>query len=148
LLTKQIGKLVIGKNAQWKTEIYLGKPTNQNFVSIPHSPLIEMLEYKARLVGIDVILQEESYTSRAIFLGLDSIPVYGKTEKYPVFTGKRIKRGLYKTSVGQLINSDVNAAYNILRKAIPNAFSTLDRELRSSAEAGQSAQSKSERGGT
>jgi IS605 OrfB family transposase len=127
LLTKQIGKLVIGKNAQWKTEIYLGKQTNQNFVSIPHSRLIEMLEYKARLVGIDVIVQEESYTSRANFLGLDSIPVYGKTEKDPVFTGKRIKRGLYKTSVGQLINSDVNAAYNILRKAIPNAFSTLDR---------------------
>ena len=82
-----------------------------------------MLEYKARLVGIDVIVQEESYTSRANFLGLDSIPVYGKTEKYPVFTGKRVKRGLYKTSVGQLINSDVNAAYNILRKAIPKAFS-------------------------
>jgi len=82
-----------------------------------------MLEYKARLVGITVILQEESYTSRANFLGLDPIPVYGKIDKDPVFTGKRIKRGLYKTSVGQLINSDVNAAYNILRKAIPNAFS-------------------------
>ncbi len=123
LLAKQIGTLVIGKNAQWKTEIELGKQTNQNFVSIPHSRLIEMLEYKARLVGIDVIVQEESYTSRANFLGLDSIPVYGKTEKEPVFTGKRIKRGLYKTSVGQLINSDVNAAYNILKKAIPNAFS-------------------------
>ena len=123
LLTKQIGTLVIGKNAQWKTEIELGSPTNQNFVSIPHSRLIEMLEYKARWVGIDVILPEESYTSRASFLGLDSIPVYGKIEKYPVFTGKRIKRGLYKTSVGQLINSDVNAAYNILSKALPNAFS-------------------------
>jgi len=136
LLTKQIGTLVIGNNAQWETEIDLGKPTNQNFVSIPHSRLIEMLEYKARLVGIDVIVQEESYTSGANFLGLYSIPVYGKTEKDPVFTGKRIKRGLYKTSVGQLINSDVNAAYNILRKAIPNAFSTLDRELRSWANAG------------
>jgi IS605 OrfB family transposase len=123
LLTKQIGTLVIGKNAQWKTEIELGKQTNQNFVSIPHSRLIEMLEYKARLAGITVIVQEESYTSRASFLGLDPIPVYGKTEKEPVFTGKRIKRGLYKTSTGQLINSDVNAAYNILRKAIPNAFS-------------------------
>ncbi|MEG3920504.1 transposase [Microcoleus sp. POL10_C6] len=123
LLTKQIGTLVIGKNAQWKTEIDLGKQTNQNFVSIPHSRLIEMLEYKARLAGINVIVQEESYTSRSSFLGLDPIPVYGKTEKEPVFTGKRIKRGLYKTSVGQLINSDVNAAYNILRKAIPNAFS-------------------------
>jgi IS605 OrfB family transposase len=123
LVAKKIGTLVIGKNAQWKTEIDLGKQTNQNFVSIPHARLIEMLEYKARLVGINVIVQEESYTSRANFLNLDPLPVYGKTDKDPVFQGKRIKRGLYKTSVGQLINSDVNAAYNILRKAIPNAFS-------------------------
>ncbi|MEG4489265.1 transposase [Microcoleus sp. D2_18a_B4] len=123
LSAKRIGTLVIGKNTQWKTEIDLGKQTNQNFVSIPHARLIEMLEYKARLVGIEVIVQEESYSSRASFLGLDSIPVYGKTDKDPVFTGKRIKRGLYKTSTGQLINSDVNGSYNILRKAIPNAFS-------------------------
>ncbi|MEG5019104.1 transposase [Microcoleus sp. B4-C2] len=136
LVAQKIGTLVIGKNVQWKTDINLGKQTNQNFVSIPHARLIEMLEYKAFLVGIKVIVQEESYTSRANFLGLDSIPVYGKTETEPVFTGKRIKRGLYKTSTGQLINSDVNGAYNILRKAIPNAFRFLDRELRSSAEAG------------
>ena len=123
LRTKQIGTLVVGKNEQWKTEINLGKQTNQNFVSLPHARLIEMLEYKARLVGIKVILQEESYTSQANFLGLDLIPVYGKTEKEPMFTGKRIKRGLYKTSTGQLINSDINGSYNILRKAIPNAFS-------------------------
>ncbi|MEG3968505.1 transposase [Microcoleus sp. T2B6] len=123
LSAKQIGTVVIGKNAQWKTDINLGNQTNQNFVTIPHSRLIEMLEYKARLVGITVIVQEESFTSRASFLGLDSIPVYGKTEKEPVFTGKRIKRGLYKISTDRLINSDVNASYNILRKAIPNAFS-------------------------
>ena len=123
LRTKQIGTLVVGKNEQWKTEINLGKQTNQNFVSIPHARLIEMLEYKARLVGIKVILQEESYTSQANFLGLDLIPVYGKTEKEPMFTGKRIKRGLYKTSTGQLINSDINGSYNILRKAISNSFS-------------------------
>jgi IS605 OrfB family transposase len=123
LIAKQIGALVIGKNAQWKTEIDLGKQTNQNFVSIPHARLIEMLEYKARLVGIKVIMQEESYTSRANFFGLDPIPVYGKTDKDAVFTGQRIKRGLYKTSVGRLINSDINGSYNILRKAIPNAFS-------------------------
>ena len=149
LVAKQIGTLVIGKNAHWKTEIDLGKQTNQNFVGIPHARLIEMIEYKARLVGMKVIVQEESYTSRSNFLNLDPIPVYGHTGADDVtFSGKRIKRGLYKTSVGQSINSDVNASYNILRKAIPNAFSTLDRELRSSAEAGQSAQSKSERGGT
>ncbi len=79
--------LTLGKNAQWKAEIDLGKQINQNFVSIPHSRLIEMLEYKARLAGINVILQEESYTSRANFVGLDPIPVYGKTEKEPMFTG-------------------------------------------------------------
>ena len=139
LIAKQIGTLVIGKNVQWKTEIDLGKQTNQNFVSIPHTRLIEMLQYKARLVGIKVVMQEESYTSRSNFLDLDPIPVYGKTDKDIVFSGRRIKRGLYKTSAGQLINSDVNGSYNILRKAIPKAFSTLDRELRSSAEAGQSA---------
>jgi putative transposase len=122
LVAQQIGTLVIGKNAQWKTEIDLGKQTNQNFVSIPHARLIEMLEYKAFLVGIKVIVQEESYTSRANFLGLDPIPVHGETKTEPVFTGKRIKH-LYKTSTNQLINSDVNGAYNILRKAIPNAFS-------------------------
>jgi len=83
-----------------------------------------MLEYKAELVGITVLQQEESYTSKSNFLALDPIPVYGKTDANDVaFSGKRIKRGLYKTSVGQLINADINGAYNILRKAIPNAFS-------------------------
>ncbi len=123
LTANQIGTLVIGKNAQWKNEISLGKRTNQNFVSIPHARLIEMLEYKARLVGIKVIVQEESYTSKSSFLNLDPIPVYGHTSALDVvFSGRRIKRGLYRTSVGQLINSDVNGSYNILRKAIPNAF--------------------------
>src|SRR4028118_804485 len=123
LVAKQIETLVIGKNVQWKNESNLGKQTNQNFVNIPHARLMEMLEYKAQLVGIKVIVQEESYTSQSSFLNLDPIPVYGKTGNDVIFSGKRIKRGLYKTSVGQLINSDVNGAYNILRKAIPNAFS-------------------------
>src|SRR4028119_363510 len=148
LIAQQIETLVIGKNVQWKNEINLGKQTNQNFVNIPHARLIEMLEYKAQLVGIEVLQQEESYTSQSSFLNLDPIPVYGKTGNDLIFSGKRSKRGLYKTAVGPLIMFKVTGAYNILRKAVPNAFSTLDRELRSSAEGGQSAQSKSERGGT
>jgi putative transposase len=124
LASRKIGILVIGKNAQWKNEIDLGKKTNQNFVSIPHARLIEMLKYKAELMGIKVMEQEESYTSKSNFLNLDPIPVYGNIGTQDVtFSGKRIKRGLYKTSSGRLINADVNAAYNILRKAIPNAFS-------------------------
>ena len=149
LVAKQIGTLVIGKNAQWKTEIDLGKQTNQNFVGIPHARLIEMIEYKAGLVGMKVIVQEESYTSRSNFLNLDPIPVYGHTGADDVtFSGKRIKRGLYRTSIGQLINSDVNASYNILRKAIPNAFSDGIESCVVQLKKGQSAQSKSERGGT
>jgi putative transposase len=65
LASQKIGTLVIGKNVQWKNEINLGKRTNQNFVSIPHARLIEMLKYKAELVGIKVIEQEESYTSQS-----------------------------------------------------------------------------------
>ena len=124
LSSLKIGTLVIGKNVQWKNEINLGKQTNQNFVTIPHARLIEMLEYKAALVGIRVMVQEESYTSVSSFLNLDPIPVYGENGAAHVkFCGKRIKRGLYKTSSGRLINADVNASYNILRKAVPNAFS-------------------------
>ncbi len=123
LASQKIGTLVIGKNLQWKNEINLGKRTNQNFVSIPHARLIEMLKYKAKLVGIKVIEQEESYTSKSNFLNLDPIPVYGNIGDQDVtFSGQRIKRGLYRTSEGRLINADVNGSYNILRKAIPNAF--------------------------
>jgi len=123
LSSRKIGTLVIGKNVQWKNEINLGKQTNQNFVTVPHARLIEMLEYKAALVGIRVMVQEESYTSQSSFLNGDPIPVYGKNGADQVkFCGKRIKRGLYKTSEGRLINADVNGSYNILRKAIPNAL--------------------------
>jgi|JFJP01.1.fsa_nt_gi transposase, IS605 OrfB family, central region len=119
-----MGTLVIGKNLQGKNEINLGKQTNQNFVTIPHARLIEMLEYQAELVGIKVMVLEESYTDQSNFLNLDPIPVYGNSDASKVaFTGKRIKRGLYQTSGGRLINADVNGSYNIMGKAIPNAFS-------------------------
>ena len=124
LESQGIGTLVIGKKLQGQNEINLGNKTNQNFVSIPHTRLIEMLKYKAKLLGIKVIEQEESYTSQSNFLNLDPIPVYGNIGAQDVtFSGKRIKRGLYRTSEGRLINADVNGSYNILRKAIPNAFS-------------------------
>ncbi|MDJ0557439.1 MAG: hypothetical protein QNJ68_23920 [Microcoleaceae cyanobacterium MO_207.B10] len=78
-----------------------------------------MITYKCQLVGIKVILQEESYTSAANFLNEDPLPVYGKTSEKPQFSGKRIKRGLYRTDGGILCQSDVNGSYNILRKASP-----------------------------
>ncbi|MGB3401493.1 MAG: transposase [Microcoleaceae cyanobacterium] len=122
LVDQKITTLVIGKNPGWKQGVNLGKVNNQSFVTIPHSRLIEMITYKCQLVGIGVIIQEESYTSAASFLNQDPIPVYGKLTEKPVFSGKRVKRGLYRTQQGFLFQADVNGSYNILQKAFPNAF--------------------------
>ena len=54
LIAQRIGTLIIGKNDGWKQAIGLGKRTNQNFVFVPHARFIEMLTYKAELVGIQV----------------------------------------------------------------------------------------------
>src|SRR5215470_11072225 len=77
LVAEGIGVLVIGKNPLWKQEVNLGKRNNQNFVSVPHARFIEILTYKAELVGIQVTVTEESYTSKASFLDADPLPVYG-----------------------------------------------------------------------
>jgi IS605 OrfB family transposase len=123
LVSNNISKLVVGNNTQWKTESSLSKKTNQNFIQIPHSRFISMLSYKCELAGIKLILQEESYTSKASFLNLDNIPTYGKIETEPEFSGYRHSRGMYKLKGQSIyINADVNGSYNILRKAIPNAF--------------------------
>ena len=101
----------------------MGTRNNQNFVQIPHAKLISMLTYKAELVGIKVVLTEESYTSKASLLDLDEIPVYDPERKdKPKFSGKRIKRGLYRASDGRLINADIQGYGNIIRKVAPNAF--------------------------
>ena len=123
LVQEGLGTLVLGKNLRWKQEVELGRVNNQHFVQIPHARFIEMLRYKAELAGIKVIVQEESYTSKASFLDLDSLPVYDpKREEKPVFSGKRVERGLYRAKSGRRIQADVNGSYNIGRKAFPNSF--------------------------
>ena len=123
LVQEGIGTLVIGKNKEWKQDINLGKRNNQNFVQIPHARFIDMLSYKAALVGIIVIITEESYTSKASFLDHDSLPAYQlNSEEEHVFSGKRIKRGLYRAANGRSINADCNGSYNIIRKVAPDAF--------------------------
>jgi len=114
---------VIGKNPLWKQAVHLGRRTNQQFVCIPHARFIELLSYKAALVGIQVLVTEESYTSKASFLDADPLPVYGVgVADSPTFSGKRVKRGLYRAANGRRIHADVNGAYNIIRKAFPNSF--------------------------
>lgn len=108
--------IIIGKNENWKQEVNMGKKGNQKFVQLPLAKLIEMIQYKAHEIGIEVILQEESHTSKCSFLDLEPIE---HREKY---IGKRIKRGIFKSGKGILINADVNGALNIIRKATPKAF--------------------------
>lgn len=115
----EIEKVFIGKNTGWKQNLPFGKKVKQRFAYLPYETFIEQLRYKCQLCGITVIVQEESYTSKASFLDNDDIPVYGETEN-PRFLGRRIKRGLYKAGNGRLINADVNGSYNILRKGLAN----------------------------
>jgi putative transposase len=122
LVAEDIGTLVIGQNPLWKQEANMGRRNNQSFVSVPHARFIDMLTYKAELLGIQVRLTEESYTSKASFLDGDPLPVYDPTRPVPTFSGKRVKRGLYRAANGRRIHADVNGAYNILRKVLPDSF--------------------------
>ena len=123
----EISQLIIGNNAGWKQDINIGKNNNQSFTKIPHAKLIHLLTYKAELSGIEVIVTEESYTSKASALYNDPLPTYkAKSEFKPVFSGKRVKRRLYKTSAGQIINADTNGSLNIARKVIPNFMEGIE----------------------
>ncbi|GEN86781.1 RNA-guided endonuclease InsQ/TnpB family protein [Oceanobacillus sojae] len=121
-LEENIDTLIIGQNKAWKQHAAMGKRNNQSFTSLPHSLLIQMIKYKAEEHGITVVLTEESYTSKASFLDNDDIPVYGQKNKNAVFSGKRIKRGLYLSKNRERINADVNGAANIMRKVFKDAF--------------------------
>ena len=117
-LNNNIGKLVLGYNKDFQRNSNIGSVNNQNFVNIPYRKLRNKLEYLSELYGIEFKIQEESYTSKASFFDGDEIPIYGKENpKEYVFNGRRIKRGLYQTSAGKLINADCNGALNILRKS-------------------------------
>ena len=118
----RIGRLVIGYNPNWKQQIELGRRNNQTFAQIPFWSLIEKIRYKAEEKGIEVILQEESHTSKCSFL--DDEPV----EHHEEYVGKRKTRSFFRSKSGRIIHADVNAAYNTIRKAIPGAFSSEVRE--------------------
>ncbi len=117
-----IGTVVIGYNENWKQEAELGRRNNQNFISIPYYLLTNMVQYKGDEAGITVKLQEESHTSKCSFLDNESI------EHHEKYMGKRIKRGLFRSARGILINADVQGAYNIIRKSEPKAFQKWDAD--------------------
>ena len=119
-MRNNISKIIIGNNVGWKNEINIGRRNNQNFVNIPHTKLFNQLLYKGLLNGIEVIFTEESYTSKASFFDKDELPIYGQNDNHK-FSGRRITRGLYKDSKGNLWNADLNGGGNIMRKVSDKA---------------------------
>ncbi|WP_272819331.1 RNA-guided endonuclease InsQ/TnpB family protein [Scytonema hofmannii] len=126
-MVKQGVRLVaIGKNEQWKTSLNIGKRNNQAFNSVPHAKFIEMLTYKLEKVGITVKVGEESYTSKSSLIDWDIIPTFDPNNKVKhKFSGKRVQRAWYVSKDGLRIHADVNGAFNIARKVIPNSFNCL-----------------------
>lgn len=110
LVSNRINTLIIGYNKGWKQDINIGRRNNQNFVQVPFQRLVQMLIYKCNEQGVSVVLQEESYTSKCSFL--DNEPI----QKHSNYKGKRVKRGLFKTENGIIINADLNGSLNILKK--------------------------------
>ena len=122
---RDVNQIVIGHSDFWKQEINIGTKNNQNFVTIPFSQFISTLTFVGLKYGIKVIENEESYTSKASFLDEDEIPTFQKDKDNSyIFSGKRIFRGLYKSKDGILINADVNASLNIIRKFFGNGVFT------------------------
>lgn len=119
-----VDTIVIGHNTHWKQNANMGKKNNQTVVQLPLYKLILNITYRAERCGIRVINREESYTSKASFLDNDAIPTYGKNDEEYKFSGKRVKRGLYKAADGTVINADLNGSANILRKEFPDVFAS------------------------
>ncbi len=115
-IVDNIDTVIIGYNEGWKQNIGIGKKNNQNFVGIPFLNLLRKIEYKAEDAGIRVIRTEESYTSKCSFLDNEEL------RKHKKYLGRRIKRGLFRSSSGIELNADCNAAGNIGRKVFPKTF--------------------------
>ncbi len=103
-----------------------GKRNNQNFAFIAHARFIQIITYKADLGGITLKVPEAASTFKASLLDPDSLPVHTNGDEQYTFSGKRVKRGLYRTQDGRMINADRNGAGNVIRTVAPDAFSKVE----------------------
>jgi putative transposase len=125
-LSNGIGTIVFGWNKGQKDSASMGAKNNQKFVQIPTARLKERIRQLCEIYGIQFIETEESYTSKASFLDSDIIPVYGEKPELWKESGKRVKRGLYRSAKNILINADCNGAANITRKVATTLGLDLD----------------------
>lgn len=119
-LKHNIGSVIVGYNPEWKQDINLGNKTNQKFGCIPYWILKHKLMFKLGEAGIDVVIHEESYTSKCSFLDDELI------KKHDIYLGKRVHRGLFKTQAGRFVNADINGAANIMKKVVSNVLKTKE----------------------
>jgi putative transposase len=112
----RIGTVIFGWNKGQKDGIDLGSKTNQKFVQIPTGRLKDRVKQLCEEYGVRFVETEESYSSKASFVDLDELPTFGEKPEGWKASGKRVKRGLYRTLQGWLINADCNGAANIGRK--------------------------------
>lgn len=115
-IASNIGMVVIGKNRDWKQNCKMNKTNNQNFYQIPYNKFIDKLKYKCNIIGIKVLEVDESYTSGTSFMDNEQ-PVKVNYNKK-----RRTFRGLFISNTGIKINADINAGYQIMKKAFPHAF--------------------------
>jgi putative transposase len=125
-LSNRIGTVIFGWNKGQRQNANLGSKTNQKFVQIPTARLKDRISQLCEQYGLQFVETEESYTSKASFLDLDVLPVFGEKPEGWKESGKRVQRGLYRSNDGFKINADCNGAANILRKVAAKLSLNLD----------------------
>ncbi|MGK7892624.1 MAG: RNA-guided endonuclease InsQ/TnpB family protein [Xenococcus sp. (in: cyanobacteria)] len=117
-LEHNIGTVIFGWNKRQKDSINIGKKNNSEFVPIPTARLKDRIAQLCEEYGIIFHEVNESYTSKSSFLDDDDLPIHGEKPKDWKPSGRRTKRGLYRTANNWYINADSNAAANAIRRFI------------------------------
>lgn len=107
-----VDTLIIGLNKKWKQE----NGNMQNFTYIPYDLFINQVKSKCEQNGIKCIVVQETYTSGTSFLD-GELPTKENYDKK-----RRVYRGLFVSKSGKTINADVNGAYQIMKKVVPDVF--------------------------
>jgi IS605 OrfB family transposase len=115
-LENNIGTVVFGWNQGQKQKSNLSAKNNQKWVQVPISRLKDRISQLCQQYGIRFVETEESYTSKCSFVDGDYLPKYGERPESWKPSGRRIKRGLYRTALNWYVNADCNGSANILRK--------------------------------
>lgn len=118
LLKNNVTTLIVGHNTKQKEGSRL-----KTFTQIPIFSLLKKLEYKCKKAGITYKEVNESHTSGTSFLD-DELPTADYYDK-----SRRVNRSIFISNDGKKIHADVNAAYQIMRKAFPSLNIDYDSSI-------------------